>query len=393
MRSAGPVRGSTAGRARRGDGAQRVQRAPLPPRRARGVRLPRQESLRGGAAHAGGPAPPHPRGLAGRASTWGTATTTRTRGPSRSPPTIPAGAPTAPSSASPPRRSSSSSHRRPSLCARHRSARRRAFRRRRRRRAGRPLVQQQGRVDDARLRRRPPSTAPTSGSWALAIPRPSRCAAGTAAARGRRRSRSRPAATPGTTSPASISSSCTAAGSTSRRRTAGAGCSLARRSSTAPSWTDGPNLRPLPNTGASRWRSGARSSYFGARGVMAFDGQAVRLARPPQTRIHDLVVADGVLYVLDGREVLGTRISRGGFLWPPRPRARRASAYSTAISTQAPWSPSCFATAGPSVPLALRGLDWAHTPPTGGRGRASRRKWRTVSSSSTATRFTGRPAM
>jgi hypothetical protein len=40
---------------------------------------------------------------------------------------------------------------------------------------------------------------------------------------------------------------------------------------------------------------------------MAFNGSTVRLARTPQTHIHDLVVADGMLYVLDGREVLGTR--------------------------------------------------------------------------------------
>ena len=72
-------------------------------------------------------------------------------------------------------------------------------------------------------------------------------------------------------------------------------------------WTDGPNLRPLPNTGAKPLAIGGEIAYFGARGVMAFDGQAARLARRPQTRIHDLVAADGALYVLDGREVLATR--------------------------------------------------------------------------------------
>jgi hypothetical protein len=72
-------------------------------------------------------------------------------------------------------------------------------------------------------------------------------------------------------------------------------------------WTDGPNLQPIPNTGAKPLAFAGEIVYFGARGVMAFDGRAVRLARAPQTRIHDLVVADGVLYVLDGREVLGTQ--------------------------------------------------------------------------------------
>jgi hypothetical protein len=72
-------------------------------------------------------------------------------------------------------------------------------------------------------------------------------------------------------------------------------------------WTDGPNLRPIPNTGAKPLAVAGETVYFGARGVMAFDGRAVRLARPPQTRIHDLVVTDGILYVLDGREVLGTQ--------------------------------------------------------------------------------------
>ena len=72
-------------------------------------------------------------------------------------------------------------------------------------------------------------------------------------------------------------------------------------------WTDGPNLQPIPNTGAKPLAFAGEIVYFGARGVMAFDGRAVRLARAPQTRIHDLVAADGVLYVLDGREVLGTQ--------------------------------------------------------------------------------------
>ncbi len=72
-------------------------------------------------------------------------------------------------------------------------------------------------------------------------------------------------------------------------------------------WTDGPDLRPIPNTGAKPLAVAGEIVYFGARGVMAFNGTAVRVARAPQTRIHDLVVADGILYVLDGREVLGTR--------------------------------------------------------------------------------------
>ena len=72
-------------------------------------------------------------------------------------------------------------------------------------------------------------------------------------------------------------------------------------------WTDGPNLRPVPNTGARPLAVAGEIVYLGARGIMAFDGGAVRLVRPPQTRIDDLVVADGLLYVLDGREVLATQ--------------------------------------------------------------------------------------
>jgi len=78
-------------------------------------------------------------------------------------------------------------------------------------------------------------------------------------------------------------------------------------------WTDGPNLQPIPNTGAKPLAFAGEIVYFGARGVMAFDGRAVRLAWAPQTRIHDLVAADGVLYVLDGREVLGTQDLAGWF--------------------------------------------------------------------------------
>jgi len=72
-------------------------------------------------------------------------------------------------------------------------------------------------------------------------------------------------------------------------------------------WSDGPNLRPIPNTGAKPLPVAGEIVYFGARGVMAFDGQSVRLARASRTRVRDLVVAEGVLYVLDGREVLATR--------------------------------------------------------------------------------------
>ena len=71
-------------------------------------------------------------------------------------------------------------------------------------------------------------------------------------------------------------------------------------------WTDGPDLHPIPNTGAKPLAVAGQIVYFGARGIMAFDGRAARLARPPQARIHDLVVAEGILYVLDGREVLRT---------------------------------------------------------------------------------------
>ncbi len=40
---------------------------------------------------------------------------------------------------------------------------------------------------------------------------------------------------------------------------------------------------------------------------MAFDGRAPRLVHSARTQIIDLTVVDGVFYVLDGREVLGTR--------------------------------------------------------------------------------------
>lgn len=72
-------------------------------------------------------------------------------------------------------------------------------------------------------------------------------------------------------------------------------------------WTDGPDLRPIPNTGAKPLAFAGEIVYFGAREIMAFDGRAVRPVWTPQTQIHDLVVADGVLYALDGREVRGTR--------------------------------------------------------------------------------------
>jgi hypothetical protein len=40
---------------------------------------------------------------------------------------------------------------------------------------------------------------------------------------------------------------------------------------------------------------------------MAFDGRVARVAHLARTQVIDLTAADGALYVLDGREVLGTR--------------------------------------------------------------------------------------
>jgi hypothetical protein len=71
-------------------------------------------------------------------------------------------------------------------------------------------------------------------------------------------------------------------------------------------WGDGPDLRPLPNTGTKPYPFAGGVVYFGGEGLMAFDGQQARVARRPVARIVDQVLAGGVLYVLDGREVLAT---------------------------------------------------------------------------------------
>jgi hypothetical protein len=72
-------------------------------------------------------------------------------------------------------------------------------------------------------------------------------------------------------------------------------------------WTDGPDLRPIPSTGAKPLPVAGEVAYLGAGGVMAFDGRAARVAHSAWTQVIDLTAADGALYVLDGREVLGTR--------------------------------------------------------------------------------------
>jgi hypothetical protein len=72
-------------------------------------------------------------------------------------------------------------------------------------------------------------------------------------------------------------------------------------------WTDGPDLRPIPSTGAKPLPVAGEVAYLGADGVMAFDGRVARVAHLARTQVIDLTAADGALYVLDGREVLRTR--------------------------------------------------------------------------------------
>ena len=71
-------------------------------------------------------------------------------------------------------------------------------------------------------------------------------------------------------------------------------------------WDDGPDLRPIPNTGAKPYPFARQVVYLGADGITAFDGTRARVVRAPAARIVDLTVSGGVLYVLDGREVLAT---------------------------------------------------------------------------------------
>lgn len=71
-------------------------------------------------------------------------------------------------------------------------------------------------------------------------------------------------------------------------------------------WREGPDLRPIPNTGAKPYAIAGQVVYLGARGLMAFDGREARMVRAPVTRILDLTLAGRTLYVLDGREVLAT---------------------------------------------------------------------------------------
>jgi hypothetical protein len=72
------------------------------------------------------------------------------------------------------------------------------------------------------------------------------------------------------------------------------------------SWEEGPDLRPIPNTGAKPYPLAGQVVYLGAEGLMAFDGRQARVAREPTARIVDLTVVGGVLYVLDGREIVAT---------------------------------------------------------------------------------------
>jgi hypothetical protein len=71
-------------------------------------------------------------------------------------------------------------------------------------------------------------------------------------------------------------------------------------------WGEGPDLRPIPNTGAKPYAVAGQVVYLGSEGLMVFDGGQVRVARAPAARIVDHTVDGGVLYVLDGREIVGT---------------------------------------------------------------------------------------
>ncbi len=72
------------------------------------------------------------------------------------------------------------------------------------------------------------------------------------------------------------------------------------------SWDDGPDLHPIPNTGAKPYAFAGQVVYLGADGITAFDGARARVVRAPSTHVTDLTLSGGVLYVLDGREVLAT---------------------------------------------------------------------------------------
>ena len=72
-------------------------------------------------------------------------------------------------------------------------------------------------------------------------------------------------------------------------------------------WQEGPDLAPIPSTGAKPYPFAGQVAYLGARGLMAFDGREARMARAPAARILDLTVAGGTLYVLDGGEVVATQ--------------------------------------------------------------------------------------
>jgi hypothetical protein len=73
------------------------------------------------------------------------------------------------------------------------------------------------------------------------------------------------------------------------------------------SWDDGPDLRPIPGTGAKPYSVKGEVAYMGMGGVMAFDGREVRVAYSARSQIVDLTRADGALYALDGRDVIATR--------------------------------------------------------------------------------------
>jgi hypothetical protein len=72
-------------------------------------------------------------------------------------------------------------------------------------------------------------------------------------------------------------------------------------------WTDGPDLLPIPGAGAKPHPIAGKVAYLGAHSVLAFDRGTVQHVYVARTEMLDLTSADGVLYALDGREVLGTR--------------------------------------------------------------------------------------
>ena len=72
-------------------------------------------------------------------------------------------------------------------------------------------------------------------------------------------------------------------------------------------WTNGPDLRPIPGTGAKPHSVAGKVAYLGPHGILAFDRGTVQVVYVERTEMLDLTSADGALYALDGREVLATR--------------------------------------------------------------------------------------